>query len=81
MGILWSLLIGLAAGAIAGWLMKGRGFGFLINIIVGFVGSVLGGLIYNLLGVTTYSIWGALLMSVVGAVVLLWITSLFKRKR
>lgn len=79
-GILWSLLIGLAAGAIAGWLMKGRGFGFVINIIVGLVGSVLGGFIYSLLGLATYSIWGVLLMSVIGAVVLLWIISLFKKK-
>jgi len=79
LGILWSIIIGIAAGAIAGWIMKGRGFGIIINLIVGLVGSLLGGWIYGLLGLQTSSILGVLLMSVVGAVVLLWIVSLFNR--
>lgn len=79
MGILWSIIIGILAGAIAGWIMKGSGFGIIINLIVGLVGSVLGGWIYGLLGLSTSSILGSLLMSVVGAVVLLWIVSLFRR--
>lgn len=81
LGILWSIIIGVLAGAIAGWIMKGSGFGFIINLIVGLVGSVLGGWIYSLLGITSGGILGALLMSVVGAVVLLWIVSIFTRKR
>lgn len=79
MGLLWSIIIGILAGAIAGWIMKGSGFGIVINLIVGLVGSVLGGWIYGLLGLSTSSILGSLLMSVVGAVVLLWIVSLFRR--
>ena len=39
-----SLLIFLAIGAVAGWLagtlMKGGGFGLLINIVLGIVGAV-----------------------------------------
>ncbi|MBK5722908.1 GlsB/YeaQ/YmgE family stress response membrane protein [Dysgonomonas sp. Marseille-P4677] len=80
LGILWSIIIGIAAGAIAGWIMKGRGFGIVINLIVGLVGSLLGGWIYALLGINSSGILGVLLMSVIGAVVLLWIISLFKRK-
>jgi len=80
LGILWSIIIGIAAGAIAGWIMKGSGFGIVINLIVGLVGSLLGGWIYGLLGIGSGGILGALLMSVTGAVVLLWIISLFKRK-
>jgi len=79
LGIIWSIIIGILAGAIAGWIMKGRGFGIIINLIVGLVGSLLGGWIYGLFGFQTESILGVLLMSVVGAVVLLWIISLFKR--
>ncbi|MCD8029985.1 MAG: GlsB/YeaQ/YmgE family stress response membrane protein [Bacteroides sp.] len=79
LGLLWSIIIGIAAGAIAGWIMKGRGFGILVNLIVGLLGSLLGGWIYGLLGFSTTSILGVLLMSVVGAVVLLWIVSLFRR--
>ena len=80
MGILWSIIIGIAAGAIAGWIMKGSGFGIIMNLIVGLVGSLLGGWIYGLLGFSTTSILGTLLMSVVGAVVLLWIVSLFQKR-
>lgn len=80
LGILWVIIIGIAAGAIAGWIMKGKGFGMVINLIVGLVGSLLGGWIYSLLGITTGGILGVLLMSVVGAVVLLWIISLFRKK-
>ncbi|MDH6312642.1 putative membrane protein YeaQ/YmgE (transglycosylase-associated protein family) [Parabacteroides sp. PFB2-10] len=80
MGILWSIIIGILAGAIAGWLMKGSGFGIIINLIVGLVGSVLGGWIYGLLGFSTSSILGTLLMSVIGAVVLLWIVSFISKR-
>lgn len=81
LGILWSVIIGVLAGAIAGWIMKGSGFGFFLNLIVGLIGSVLGGWIYGLLGITTGGILGVLLMSIVGAVVLLWIVSLFRKKK
>lgn len=81
LGILWSIIIGVLAGAIAGWIMKGSGFGFVINLIVGLVGSVLGGWIYSLLGFSSGGVLGVLLMSVIGAVVLLWIVSLFTRRR
>lgn len=80
LGILWAIIIGIAAGAIAGWIMRGHGFGILVNLIVGLVGSLLGGWIYGLLGITTGGILGTLLMSVIGAVVLLWIISLFRRR-
>ena len=69
LGFIWSIIIGVLAGAIAGWLMKGRGFGFIWNLIIGLVGSVVGGWVYGLLGVNSNgSIWGTLIMSVVGAV-------------
>jgi len=80
LGILWSIIIGILAGAIAGWLMRGSGFGIILNLVIGLVGSVLGGWIYGLLGFHTDSILGVLLMSVVGAVVLLWIVSLFRKR-
>ncbi len=80
LGILWSIIIGILAGAIAGWLMKGSGFGIIVNLIVGLIGSVLGGWIYGLLGISTGGILGVLIMSVIGAVVLIWLVSFFSRK-
>ena len=43
MHILWFLLIGLLAGWLAGLLVKGRGFGWLANMIVGVIGALSGG--------------------------------------
>lgn len=77
---IWFIVIGIAAGFLAGLIMKGRGFGVVLNLIIGVIGSVLGGWIFSLLGISTTSIIGSLICAVVGAVVLLFIVSLFKKK-
>lgn len=80
LSLLGSVIVGILAGAIAGWLVKGSGFGLTANLIVGLVGSVLGGRIYGLLGLSAGSTFGVLIMSVVGAVALLWIVSFVKKR-
>lgn len=82
LGILWTIIIGCAAGAIAGWIMKGKGFGFFINILLGLVGSIVGGWAYELLGLrASTGKWGTLVMSTIGAIILIFIVSLFKKKK
>jgi len=80
----WSWILFIVIGAVAGWLagqiMKGRGFGLLVNLIIGIVGGILGGWIFGLFGITSTGIIGSLICAVVGAVVLLYIISLFKKK-
>lgn len=71
MDILWLLLIGLAAGFLAGAIMKGRGFGFVGNLIVGVLGALAGGLIFRLLGLATTNLLGQLISATVGAIVVL----------
>lgn len=80
MNWLWFILIGLAAGFLAGAVVKGRGFGLLGNLIIGVIGAVLGGFIFGLLGIATTSLLGALVCAFVGAVVLLVIIGFVKRK-
>ena len=48
MGILGSLMLGGLAGWLVGLLMKGRGFGFVANIVVGMIGSFFGGCLLGL---------------------------------
>jgi len=38
-GLIWWLLVGLIAGFLAGKVMKGQGFGILMDIVVGLVGA------------------------------------------
>lgn len=81
---MWSwivyILIGAAAGWVAGKLIHGGGFGFIVNAIVGIIGGVLGGWVFGLFGLTTSGNWGSFITSIVGAILLLWIVSLIRKK-
>lgn len=79
MGLLWWIIIGAVAGWLAGKLMRGGGFGFLVNLLVGIAGGVIGGWVFGLLGVATGGIIGSLVTALVGAILLLWVISLFKK--
>ena len=74
MGILSWILLGLIAGAIARWIMPGRGpTGILVTMVVGIVGAFLGGFIGTALGIGTVDGFDlrSLFLAVVGAVALL----------
>jgi uncharacterized membrane protein YeaQ/YmgE (transglycosylase-associated protein family) len=77
--LLWFLLIGLVAGWLAGLVMKGRGFGWLVNMIVGVIGSLIGGYVFGLLGVSFGGTIGELLCATGGAVIFLFLLKLLKR--
>ncbi len=79
LSLFWFLLIGLVAGWLAGRIMKGHGFGLLVNLIVGVIGSFLGGWLFGLLGISTSGILGSLITALIGAVVLLWLLRLIKK--
>jgi len=80
MSFIWFLIIGAVAGWLAGLIMKGAGFGLLVNIIVGCIGAVLGGWLFGVLGFSSSGLIGSLITALVGAIVLLFIISLFKKK-
>jgi len=73
------LIIGALAGWIAGKIMKGKGFGLAINIVVGIVGAVIGSFLFGLIGVTPGGLIGSLITATVGALALLFAISLVKK--
>ena len=80
MGIIISLLLGCLAGFCAGKLMKGGGFGVIMNCVLGLFGGVVGGWLFSLLGIEgNGGLLGQLGTAIVGAVVILWIASFFKK--
>ena len=79
MNFLWYIIIGIVSGFVAGKLMRGGGFGIIVNLIVGIIGGVLGGWLFGLLGITAGGIIGSLITSVVGAMVLLGLVGLLSR--
>lgn len=80
MSFLWFILIGLAAGWLAGQILKGRGFGLIGNLIVGVIGALLGGFLFGLLGLSSSGLLGSLVTATVGAIVLLALLGLVKKK-
>ena len=48
--LVWEIVIGILAGFLAGKIMRGRGYGLLLDLLLGIVGSMLGGMVFGLLG-------------------------------
>ena len=79
-GIIAWLVIGAIAGWLAGQVVKGGGFGLIVDIIVGIVGAVIGGFLAGALGISTGGgIIGSIIVAFIGAVILLLILRLIKR--
>jgi uncharacterized membrane protein YeaQ/YmgE (transglycosylase-associated protein family) len=77
--IIW-LIVGAAAGWIAGIVVKGGGFEPLGNIIVGILGSIVAGFIFPLLGIAFLpGLIGDVVYAAIGAIILLLIVSWFRR--
>ncbi|WP_031499117.1 GlsB/YeaQ/YmgE family stress response membrane protein [Bryobacter aggregatus] len=80
MSLLWFCLIGIAAGWLAGQLMKGGGFGIIGDLVVGVIGALLGGFLFGNLGIGAGGgLFGSLVVATIGAVILLFIVRMVKR--
>jgi uncharacterized membrane protein YeaQ/YmgE (transglycosylase-associated protein family) len=80
MGFIAWIVIGAIAGWLAGVLVKGGGFGLIVDIIVGVVGAFIGGWLAGLLRISLGSgLIGSLITAVTGAVILLFIIRLIKQ--
>jgi uncharacterized membrane protein YeaQ/YmgE (transglycosylase-associated protein family) len=80
MFILWWIIVGLIAGWITGKIMKGSGYGAIMDIVVGIAGAIIGGFLMRLFGGTgeggmIYTI----IVAVIGAVILTWVVRFFKK--
>jgi uncharacterized membrane protein YeaQ/YmgE (transglycosylase-associated protein family) len=80
MGFIEWILVGLVAGWLAGKVMKGGGYGVLVDILLGIVGGYIGGWLFGELGIMPgYGVIGSIIVAFVGAVILVGITRLIKR--
>jgi uncharacterized membrane protein YeaQ/YmgE (transglycosylase-associated protein family) len=77
--IYW-IVVGLIAGWLAGLVMKGGGYGILVDIILGILGGILGGWLFGRLGIwPAGGLLGSVIVAFIGAVILVGITRLVKR--
>ena len=80
MGFVTWIVVGLVAGWLAGQLMKGGGYGVVVDIILGILGGIVGGWVFGLLGLSSGGgMIGSILVAFVGAVILVGITRLVKK--
>jgi len=78
--MIYSILVGLIAGWLAGQVMKGGGYGVLMDIVLGLLGGIVGGWLFGSLGLWPGAgIVGSIVVSFVGAVILVGITRMLKR--
>ena len=77
--IYW-IIVGLIAGWLAGQVMKGGGYGVLLDIILGLIGGVVGGWLFGALGIWPGGgVIGSIIVAFIGAVILVGITRVLKR--
>jgi uncharacterized membrane protein YeaQ/YmgE (transglycosylase-associated protein family) len=83
-GLIAWIVIGVIAGWLTGKLMKGSGFGFLMDMVIGLIGAVVGGFLSSHLGfggISQHGIIVSIVIAVVGAVVLTWLFRLITGSR
>jgi len=83
-GIIAWIVIGILAGWITGKLMKGSGFGFIMDMVVGLAGAVIGGFLSSFLGfggIGQHGLIISIVIAVIGAVLLTWVVRLVTRNR
>lgn len=74
------ILVGLIAGWATGKIMKGSGYGVLMDIVLGIVGAFVGGMIMRFLGFSTSGgIVPAILVAILGAVVVVAVARMIKK--
>jgi uncharacterized membrane protein YeaQ/YmgE (transglycosylase-associated protein family) len=83
-GLIAWIIIGVVAGWITGKLMKGSGYGFFMDMIVGLIGALIGGFLsshFGMGGVAQHGMIVSIFIAVIGAVILTWLVRLASGKR
>lgn len=83
-GIIAWIIIGIVAGWITGKLMKGSGFGVLMDLVVGVIGALIGGFIsahLGLGGIGQHGLIMSIVIAVIGAVILTFLVRLVTGSR
>jgi uncharacterized membrane protein YeaQ/YmgE (transglycosylase-associated protein family) len=78
--MIYTLVVGLIAGWLAGVVMKGGGYGILVDILLGIVGGFVGGWVFGALHIWPGGgILGSIIVAFIGAVILVLLSRLIKR--
>jgi len=77
--LIYWVIVGLIAGWAAGKIMKGGGYGTVMDIVLGIVGAVVGGRLLGLFGIYAGGLIGTIIVAIIGAVFLIWLSRMIKK--
>jgi uncharacterized membrane protein YeaQ/YmgE (transglycosylase-associated protein family) len=79
-GLIWWIIVGLIAGWATGKIMRGEGFGAIMDIVIGIVGAILGGWLMSLVGFASQGgMIYTIVVAIIGAVILTAVVRMFKK--
>lgn len=76
--LIW-IISGIIAGWLAGLLVKGKGFGFIGDLVIGLLGGFVGGWLAGFFGLQATSWLGDIVTAALGGVVLVVIARILRR--
>lgn len=77
--MLWTIVVGIIAGWLAGLIMKGDGYGLIWDLILGIAGASVGGWLFSTLGLSaTGGMLGNIIVATIGAVFLIFISRVLR---
>ncbi|MGH9417347.1 MAG: GlsB/YeaQ/YmgE family stress response membrane protein [Terriglobales bacterium] len=69
--LIWWIIVGLIAGWATGKIMRGAGYGPIMDVVIGIIGAIIGGAIMDFLGAPpSGGLLYTILVAILGAVVL-----------
>ncbi len=78
---IYVILVGAICGWLAGKLMKGKGYGLMMNIVLGILGSYVGSWAFGLLNIPLISSFiGKIITGLLGSVIILYVADWFNKK-
>lgn len=77
--MIFHLILGGIAGFLAGKVMRGEGYGIIVDILLGLAGGWFGGWLLGVFGLSIPT-WSYFITAFLGAVLLVWIVRLIKGK-
>jgi uncharacterized membrane protein YeaQ/YmgE (transglycosylase-associated protein family) len=82
MGLLWWIIVGMVAGWATGKIMRGSGYGFIADTVLGIIGAVVGGYVAGFLGISPVGgLLYTILIAIVGAVIVVFLFRLIAGRR
>jgi len=78
--LIYLALVGLVAGWAAGKIMKGSGYGLVMDLALGVIGSLVGNWIMRMLGlITPTNLVAQIVVAILGAVVVVAVARMLKK--